>query len=952
LKFRKGFLRCIDSWLEAHRLRKSPDQDAWLLKQFAPVSDEDLPKRFKVSLAHEFSVRMAQELPDLSGGVFDLFSSNQRSIIKKRFNVLGKGTVQHAWFSLLQCKDLSPSIPDSLVIKAYQRHKELLGTVRETPADLLLYIKGFARQFAQQIPSHYANSIPLAPTNACFENRRSEGGLRSFLEPRLAHNFRRRVDTQTRMDPVVINLVGPPGTGKSYTSEIVNKLLAKKFGIKPALSRYSRSLATDHWDGYNCQLITQIDDVFTKIDITEDARQFIQMCSNTPWVVPMADLKEKGTKFRSEFLLLSSNTVILPSMTVEIFNPLALARRLYRPAYRFLRRDNDGTITVQMFETSFHPTDSLNRYEIPLLLKKGTPHEIAEWVVENALETYDQRLKDLEEIDETSYSQYFVPIHDGTEFEYNCGYLFPPCPSDIPKVRASAIREPCKVRMITVGEGFNYILKPIQKAMFRAMQDFPCFRLTSGQCILDNFRKLKSNQYLVSGDYEAATDNLNMDVTLVIAHEIAKVLPKWVRPYFIRESGHHVISYPPESGIEPFLQTNGQLMGSLLSFPMLCVANAATYGYSRNKKIEDLLDVDCLINGDDIAFRSSIKEYHRWRKVASSMGLIPSVGKNYVSFDWFTINSQFVRVQSKSRDFKVYPSEGYNLLWNWKASSGEIDTLRPALERFPKETVARYLKKALRRTPRSMDISVRYGGLGPTTTKDKFNRLDRLVNLHSFVKNGIERVCQVDEFVLCDLPLGLARQIVTIDRIKMALSSGSYPAKKIHIIQPIKTGYLTESDELDSIQDEWTSLLDFRKKALAIPAFREFLNSDRDLLPVRESVRVRIWVPIDVFNLLPHNNLIDFNKTFEGRTAEMLERLKDRLMTRGIDPLFDSIYFPVSTESVPLKPINKSIERVKMLDRMRDRYPIPPLNEVSSRKGSLFNRKEEPVSTDKDVSFQ
>jgi hypothetical protein len=425
---------------------------------------------------------------------------------------------------------------------------------------------------------------------------------------------------------------------------------------------------------------------------------------------------------------------------------------------------------------------------------------------------------------------------------------------------------------------------------------------------------MKSNQFCVSGDYESATDNLNMDVTLTIAHEISKVLPKWIRPYFLRESGHHIISYPQESNIEPFLQTNGQLMGSLLSFPMLCIANAATYGYSRNKKIQELEDVDCLINGDDIAFRTSQKEYQRWKKVSRSMGLIPSVGKNYIAPDWFTINSQFVKIQKRTRDFKVYPSEGYNLLWNWKASSGEIDTLRPALERFPKETVARYLRKSLRRTPRSMDISVKYGGLGPTTTKDKFNRLDRTVNLLSFTKNGVERVCQVDEFVLCDLPLGLARNIVALDRVRLAHSAGSYPARRVGLIQPIKTGFLSEADEIESIHDEWASLLSFQKKARTIPAFREFINSNSPLLLIRETRKVRLWVPIDIYQLLPHNSLIDYEDTNGGEANKLFGLLKERLKARGPDPLFDSVVYPtVSGNNIP-KAVNKQLERVKRLN--------------------------------------
>jgi len=191
-----------------------------------------------------------------------------------------------------------------MIQEAYKKHSSILSTVRKTPEDILLKVRQYARQFAASVKQHYKKSIPLALTTAPYELTRSEGGTRKVLEDHLMINKSKRIHTITRIDPVVLHMVGKPGLGKSYLSEHLISKLADHFSIQKTDSRYSRSMACEHWDGYRNQLIAQIDDIFTERDGTEDAKQLIQMCSNAKWVVPMADLREKGREFNSEFLIL------------------------------------------------------------------------------------------------------------------------------------------------------------------------------------------------------------------------------------------------------------------------------------------------------------------------------------------------------------------------------------------------------------------------------------------------------------------------------------------------------------------------------------------------------------------------------------------------------------------------------------------------------------------------
>jgi hypothetical protein len=98
---------------------------------------------------------------------------------------------------------------------------------------------------------------------------------------------------------------------------------------------------------------------------------------------------------------------------------------------------------------------------------------------------------------------------------------------------------------------------------------------------------------------------------------------------------------------KPVWQRNGQLMGSPLSFPFLCVINAAVFRLayeSWNDCTVKIKDLPVLVNGDDIGFRSSWDFYQWWRWNIQQVGFQPSVGKNFTSEDFVNINSQYYRI--------------------------------------------------------------------------------------------------------------------------------------------------------------------------------------------------------------------------------------------------------------------------------------------------------------------
>nr|QXN75330.1 MAG: RNA-dependent RNA polymerase [Grapevine-associated botourmia-like virus 1] len=80
-------------------------------------------------------------------------------------------------------------------------------------------------------------------------------------------------------------------------------------------------------------------------------------------------------------------------------------------------------------------------------------------------------------------------------------------------------------------------------------------------------------------------------------------------------------------------QARGQLMGQLLSFPLLCLSNYLTFKFSVRR------DVPVLINGDDIVFRARPDEVDHWRENVGKSGLVLSAGKTLIHNRFFSLNS-------------------------------------------------------------------------------------------------------------------------------------------------------------------------------------------------------------------------------------------------------------------------------------------------------------------------
>jgi hypothetical protein len=240
-------------------------------------------------------------------------------------------------------------------------------------------------------------------------------------------------------------------------------------------------------------------------------------------------------------------------------------------------------------------------------------------------------------------------------------------------VEPTGLPEPFKVRVISKGPTMPYwVCQVIQKAVHGALQDLPEFQLTRESPDRDiedlltgvlGTGLLSPNLFYVSGDYTGATDNLHPGVSNLVGHHLGSAmdLTPDLADLFLRAlTGHVLVS---SDGAERG-QKWGQLMGSNVSFPVLCIANLAltimalrrsegTFSSPKRGVVaprrflgREVGRSGILINGDDIGFIASDVSYAEWSRVTSLFGLSPSVGKNFRSRDFIQLNSQMFRVST------------------------------------------------------------------------------------------------------------------------------------------------------------------------------------------------------------------------------------------------------------------------------------------------------------------
>jgi hypothetical protein len=216
-----------------------------------------------------------------------------------------------------------------------------------------------------------------------------------------------------------------------------------------------------------------------------------------------------------------------------------------------------------------------------------------------------------------------------------------------PTAKLVGLAEALKVRVISKGPGLTYmLLKPLQMFLREHLSRHRTFRFTGQpvsqseiQDILGS--KLPSTESFLSVDYSDATNEIASWASDCAMNEISRVLKLTPEESMLALTSltGHVIEHAKQQ--RP--QLNGQLMGGILSFPILCIVNAAilraTLEISRGRKIK-LADAPLTVNGDDAVLKvSTVGGYQIWERLGRIAGLNPSPGKVYFSREFLNMNS-------------------------------------------------------------------------------------------------------------------------------------------------------------------------------------------------------------------------------------------------------------------------------------------------------------------------
>jgi len=212
-----------------------------------------------------------------------------------------------------------------------------------------------------------------------------------------------------------------------------------------------------------------------------------------------------------------------------------------------------------------------------------------------------------------------------------------------------AVCEPLKVRVISKGPAVKYYMaRNLQRALHGTMREMQCFRLIGRPlCPTDVFdlaRKARPSDKWASIDYSAATDNLSWKYSGRILDELICDLPEEWQTLYRRVLGPHRIHYDAAPApLEAVMQQRGQLMGSILSFPLLCLANLGVYLDVTSESQRDWRHDErlrhVLVNGDDMVYATDDATWDRHIVVAGKVGLEMSVGKAYLHSTYLNVNS-------------------------------------------------------------------------------------------------------------------------------------------------------------------------------------------------------------------------------------------------------------------------------------------------------------------------
>lgn len=221
--------------------------------------------------------------------------------------------------------------------------------------------------------------------------------------------------------------------------------------------------------------------------------------------------------------------------------------------------------------------------------------------------------------------------------------------SAIKKKKAAAIYDSGKFRLVTVGSKWQHLLAPLHHLIYDHLTRRSGSAVLRGEPLPSSFAGFKASEDpIVSGDFEASTDNLSSLHSisfLSLLRSKSKYVPDAIWDLALESLKDGTVSYKTRSGVtRTFVQRTGQLMGNYLSFPLLCMANLSTlFLVDVDQAKEMILRGLVRVNGDDIVFRAPARFYTMWLGRLHHSGFVINKTKTLVHSSLFTLNSKLFR---------------------------------------------------------------------------------------------------------------------------------------------------------------------------------------------------------------------------------------------------------------------------------------------------------------------
>jgi len=323
------------------------------------------------------------------------------------------------------------------------------------------------------------------------------------------------------------------------------------------------------------------------------------------------------------------------------------------------------------------------------------------------------------------------------------------------------ILEPMKVRVISKGESIPYYsMKPVQKVIHGILRRWDCFRLIGRPFLttdmVDLKEKSRPDYEWFSIDYSAATDGLSYKYSGAILEEILENIPPHMYRRAMQVLGMHDLYYPDKHEVYGYervtsctmlgTMSRGQLMGSILSFPILCLANLGLYllvtqemqkGWTHKERLRHVL-----INGDDMLYAAPVELWNRHVSLGRDVGLTMSVGKAYHHPIYANVNSTSVHYRLNKPDDLPKQIDFLNtgLFFGMHKvqqrvdgeAAGNSDTEQKLAEFFPDHLLDERTRYLLKHVPHNPGVISSIGDTLKGSLSKQVNRLlTEYLELHS-----------------------------------------------------------------------------------------------------------------------------------------------------------------------------------------------------------------------------